>query len=89
MSTLFAFFDDYWYYGYHDRNYTLLISTKALFDSIQIISNAKFEIPFVNSTIIRQFFSFRAKEMSNYSSFTPLKYEENASEDIYFLKNTQ
>ncbi len=35
LLPLYELFDDYWYYSYHDRNYTKLFATATFFEVIK------------------------------------------------------
>ena len=86
-SPIFAYLDDYWYYIYHDRNYS--ISVRIVFDSIKFVNEQKLTPQFVDLSPVESYFNISLILSSDYRGYTPIAFFREENTDIQFLRNVQ
>jgi len=64
LRPLFMFLEDYWYYKYHDRNYS--INMKVIFASISFINDKKLTLTFINFSTLHEITSLKKVLTNNY-----------------------
>lgn len=85
LQPFFIFLEDYWYYVYHDRNYSLPL--QIVFDSIRFMNNIKLTPQFIDFSEVNRNINVSNALTSDYLPYSPLGIYREEGKDIQFLIN--
>jgi hypothetical protein len=86
LMPLFSFFDDYWYYIYHEDTYKQLLITPGFIGTMYLMNQQRTNLSYLNFPV---FINLNTKITSNYSQYTNIQVSQVDQQQTYLIQNIQ